>query len=279
MFSIVLSSKINSKTIANILYNGSENIILSNIDKIFNLISNSFADNSISRETCISIFNILFEKSEKVSIETLKLLTGVNSKQLTSLKFDLFRSGVKKCNILLENKDIFDLISLFVWINFKKGGMNVISSLLQQNPTNGVYIFTFRNFDELLNLCLKDSLNCPVYLQFALYGYTIYKNSSQPNKDIDTAASQLAIRTIIRWSSDIQKGTEITTLSVTLLNSVPCESTRAAFSALEATEQTRIVDLIKKQIAKMQTRARVRTLKTFSQNARHNDDDEWQLLD
>ena len=167
--------------------------------------------------------------------------------------------------------------------------MDFISQVMIENVEIGMKMFTSNDFKILTELALTDSINCEVYIQFVTFGYQIFKSLNEVNPDMEIMIGKFAFLTIIKWSEDIQKGSNIVQAAIYLINELLNGSGRAvrtAFTAIGAQEQRVVIDNIESQIIKLENKKKVQNLMVFSnstkrrkQNFDDDGDGEWQTLD
>jgi hypothetical protein len=175
------------------------------------------------------------------------------------------------------------VVGRFAWGNYRQGGMVMLSQILVENPPVGVDLLLYDNFEIMKALCLADIANCVVYLQFVRFSLSIYRTVGRPSRAFEVQVAKIGLETLNRWTEDAQNGQAVALNCIQLLNELDAEVVKEAFMALGISLQRAVVTATQKQISKIETRNKIRDLKTFSTATRKGhdemDDGDWQSLD
>jgi hypothetical protein len=285
MMAFALESDFNLESFANLVIVGANDPLLRLVGKIMEVIVEAFGAKKMGHGQVIALFTILFEKSTAVLECTLKFLCEPISKSLAALKFDLYRRAVRRSSLAIVASFVTP-IGRFAWGNYKQGGMVLLSQILIENPPVGVELLTFDNLGIMKILCLSDSANCVVYMEFIRFGYSVYRSVGCANPVFEVSAARIAFETLNRWSDDLQNGEGIVMNCINLLQEIHAadsESVKEAFSTLALQVQRTLITSTQKQISRIETKKRIRDLKTFSTATRRGhdtmDDGDWETLD
>lgn len=308
MFSFIVSNKFDLQSFSNLINEAQASDIQSEFDTIVKTIKSNYVhshnnnnDNNINDDQCIALFTLLMDKSDELINIIIEFLSeNAESKIFAPIKFKLYRRLLKRCKVLKKSDDgeknivettvekVLPSLALFAWANFKHGGMDFISQVMIENPPVGIKMLISNDLKILTELALTDAINCEVYIQFANFGYQVFKSLNDPNPDFEITLGKFAFLTIIKWSEDVQKGSNIVQTAVCLINELLESSGRAvrtAFTAIGPQEQRIVIDNIESQIIKLENKKKVQNLMVFSNSTKRrkqefgDDDGEWQTLD
>jgi hypothetical protein len=285
MMTFALESDFNLESFANLVIVGANSPLLRLVGKIMETIVEAFGSKIIGNQEVIALFTLLFEKGEVVLESCLKFLCEPISKTLAVLKFDLYRRALRRSSLTIVSPFVTP-IGRFAWGNYKQGGMVLLSQILIENPSVGVEFLTFDNLEIMKVLCLSDSANCVVYMEFIRFGYSVYRSLGSAKPEFEVSAARIAFETLNRWSDDLQNGEGIATNCINLLQDIQAadgEFVKEAFLTLTLQVQRILITSIQKQTSRIETRKRIRDLKTFSTATRRGrdsmDDGDWETLD
>ena len=266
------------ESIAHLVKKGPKKSVHSLYMELYDLVIGQLKKKNITDDQTAAFFTILFEKDiDCVKDLSDKVISDEELSEFVRFKLEFLKKAVCRCN----NTKIEE-IAKFVWMNFRKGGMVTICQLLEKSPEVGSVIFGADKLQIMSELVLNDSNNVVVYLQFIRHGISF--NASD---EVLTAASSIAIASISQWGEDPQKGKDIVLNAVNLCQDIQRineQCLKNGFLSSSTRQKASSVSITENQIAKLQTRMKVRTLKTFSNNVARrtyddDDDGEWQSLD
>ena len=226
-----------------------------------------------------AFFVILFNKNPACANRLINTL--FNDTQLLKENVTFLMNASKRALLLSDDVE-YEKPAALAWKYFIRGGMVFISDLLLKKPSVGAKVFTSDNLQTLQDLCINDANNVVVFLQFCRLGLEISVKQLENVHDICVAAGKIAIASMSQWGADVQRSREAISNSINILSIIKNAdetSLREAFDASSQRQKQTSVQFAEKQIGKLQTRKKVRVLKTFSSNARKvQEDDEWQSL-
>jgi len=233
-----------------------------NLDKYISSILLSRVNENI--EWCFEYF-LLYEFPRKDS-------------SIRNFKLSLIRLFIEK-GISYCSDSIFNHLSKYLWTVFRKGGMEIISFLVRVHPDIGNKVFFYKEMTILSELCEKDITNCAVYIDFSRF-CIIRLNCIQMTNNIK-CLSLIALKSLISFGSDPQKGNDIIRSSVQLfaqIREMVPQSLEESYKCLTNREIQMVNSILEKEITKTQTRKKVKNLKVFSSGQRRAQQDEWQDL-
>lgn len=284
LLEFTLNSRFDLHQFVNLLRDSKKDSIESKLPKFSDKIIQAYTDNLINDNQCIALFTIMLDLSTYISKSLLKVFT---LDKLSPVRFELIYRALRR--LVNENIDLTS-ISATTWKHYNEGGMLMISNLILKNPTAGLKIFTSDKLKKLREICIEDAQTVIANIQLTIIAFSIHKRLQLSDPDFEINCANLALDTIISWGNDIQRGTEIVSTAINLLDVIQQEESKAikaAFAQIEKAEKAKCVDIIDKQISKLETRRKVQQLKTFSNTQRKvqdmfdNDDDDdegWQTF-
>ena len=287
-------NEFNVKNFAKLLNESETNEIDINFSDIIYIIKVLYENQEIDDEECIALFTLIIEKSSSINDKLLDYMFQKDSKVFAQLKFIIYRRIIKRFAVPEFQNSDFDrklrTIALFSLANFKLGGMDLMAQILIDEPYIGLKLFLVdSDLKVVTDLCLNDSKNCAVYIQFITFGFQVYvqqiRNQNIPRfSNFEQNVAKFAFIIMNKWCDDIQFGCDIVFNAVVLINLLMSEdgglSVKTIFSSLGNELQRITVDKLGQQIVKIENKKKVQNLMVFSNTKRRTqEDDEWQSLD
>jgi len=270
------------EALAYIVQSGTVENVISISEEVTKVVIKKFIQGSVSEKQFIAFFTHLFGRiPEKVPL-VIELITEnpVFIKERPQMLLEIFKHSIIQATN--ENTELIRLYSSIAWSHFCKGGMVFIASILKLSPKVGSMVFELDEMNTLTELCTKDLANVIIFLQFIRYSLSII-SAFDINPSILIKSGNIAIEAISLFGQDPQKGRDLIVNGVNLLTDIKTineKSLKESFRQASQRSKQLSIQLIEKQISKLNTRKKVRTLKTFSNSSRKtHDDDEWQSLD
>ena len=247
----------------------------SNIEQLLN--NSNIIINKIIEEKNILLTLYLIDNFKEFIPIFLNNILLINNNIL--LKFYFLKIFLKFFNINLINNYLLE-ISKFVWLEFKKGGMNLIIYLLNNNLEISNHLLIYNNFEILFNLILNDFNNNLLYLLFLNYSLNkIFKFLNENN--FETLLFNLYLL-ILKFENDQKKGFEIIKLSIKIIIFINSNyNIKNSFLKLIDRQKQIIINILNQFLIKFETKKKIHSLKVFSTNKRilNNNEDELNNLE
>lgn len=271
------------------------------------ILDNLFDKHRIDEKEGIPLFSLIFHHSPSIVGYVSNLLlkntnTNLNNNNNTSSKKYIipsdFTLNVIKIGIpLLSGSFPLRQVSRFCIEMFKKGGMLLIGKALIEKPEIGFALLSQGNAKACFLLCSNDLNNCRAYLRFVQLSLSSSENINNNDCKLSFAKSvfRLAVNVLCKFGSDVQRGHQIVSLCVQLIQNVKqivgVDELNKMFNVLDLPEKLATFKMMNLHISKAELKKRNKNLAAFStiQRTRRggsgaggefgDDDSEWQTLD
>ncbi|OHT08372.1 hypothetical protein TRFO_23216 [Tritrichomonas foetus] len=247
----------------------------------------------------IPLFQLLFNHSPNV----IGVILNVVLTKLDS-RFDEFKIKLMTIGLSMKNVDHIPLntIGRFAVQSFESTGLQMLSTILVNNPEIGIAILSQNVLKVAFLLAANDGQNCRFYLRFIhLCLDCIIKtfvDKTNPNMNENTNNSlnngkeivskvvnsviELLFTVIRNFGNNPQNGSQVVTECVNILKLIRNQfisEFEEQFNNTELSERVEIMEMLKKHISKAVLRNKNSHLTVFSGNARTTRyEDEWQTL-
>lgn len=282
LIEFALKSTFSLESLAHLVMKGPTHAVDNLAEEISDNVLKELKNNSVDTLKAVAFFAVLFSRSASSASKLTKKVYADEDLKHHHLQFVL---DLSKRALLAKGDVDRKVISEFAWKNFMKGGMVFLADLLIADSEIGAEVVSSDDFKTMEELCANDINNVVVFMQFIRLAIISIEKSSLPKKhEILAAAAKIAIVVISNFGTDVQRGKDIVSTAVNVIQDVKKideSAVKDAFNAASQRQKQTTVQSTEKQISKLETRKKVRTLKTFGtiRKRERNDDDEWQSLD
>lgn len=256
------------------------------------ILESIYEKKSITEKEGIPLFSLIFHHSPSIVGYVSNLL--LNNKKY-SISSD-FTMNVLKIGIpIMTGSFPLRQVSRFCIEMFKKGGMLLIGKALIEKPEIGFALLSQGNAKACFLLCSNDLNNCRAYLRFV----QLCLSSSEKIDDNDCktlfakSVFRLAVKVMCNFGSDVQRGHQIVSLSIQLIQNVKkiigVEAMNDLFNMLDLSEKINTFSMMNLHISKAELKKRNQNLAAFSTTQRSrrsgngeiddDDDSGWQTLE
>lgn len=277
LIQFALKSTFSLESLAHLVKKGPLEAVDSLSDEIIDRVLNELTNSSIEDDKATAFFAVFFDKSPK---NCQKVLDKVYEKidKTAHLNFVL---DVSKRAILTKDSQVETTkCSELAWKQFKTGGMVFFADIILKDKEIGSKVVTNDKFSSLKDYCLNDITNVVVFLQFLRLSISCLTENDHENL---VAATSICIEVISAFGTDVQRGKDIVSCAVNAVQDVRKideSAIKEAFKGSSQRAKQTCVQSTEKQVSKIETRKKARTLKTFgSIKRKETNDDGWQSLD